>query len=583
MQPLKERPIDVWKTLINGPRNDFPRGPAPDSALLWRPWTLALLLLACLAPRAIAAWNWDVLWSDSVHYLRASVALEHGDLDRGFAEFGLNIFPLILIPLRHLGVDWQIAGKWFSVLMATCTVLPLWGWLRRMFDDRLALIACLVYALHGKLIAISPLIVRDSTYWFLLVLTLYYFWRAVGELRMRLFLAAGMALTLSIFTRTEGWLLLVPLLGWSAYRWWTAKYLPSPPAPLPRTGEGSCFWTGPKKRLQAEGRPKAVGATAGSVRIRLAAGILLCLAVVPATVTVLNCTWLREHPRWEFFRTAHLRIAVAWLNKTAKTNLPVPPEDVAPPEPPAVMLDQYTPSGTLTFKFLERLAKACTWIGGLLLLTGLARGWRILLRPEHLALGCMNLLLLITSRIRYGTVGLDSRYFMPLVIVAIPWMALGLEGLVAAACHWFQRRAEVSPRALYALAGGLIALAVVCSLVDGPLPAAACMRKHAALGRWIYDRAGPEPAVAGNLDVLDTFYAHGHLVDFLTPGDCLLARMPAALAERKADAVVLWNDEHLARERFAVIGERVADRCGYHRVDAKELPAAENELMVFVR
>ncbi len=136
---------------------------------------------------------------------------------------------------------------------------------------------------------------------------------------------------------------------------------------------------------------------------------------------------------------------------------------------------------------------------------------------------------------------------------------------------------------MYALAGGLIALAVVCSLVDGPLPAAACMRKHAALGRWIYDRAGPEAAVAGNLDVLDTFYAHGHLVDFLTPGDCLLVPMPAALAERKADAVVLWNDEHLARERFAVIGERVADRCGYHRVDAKELPAAENELMVFVR
>jgi hypothetical protein len=195
----------------------------------------------------------------------------------------------------------------------------------------------------------------------------------------------------------------------------------------------------------------------------------------------------------------------------------------------------------------------------------------------------MNLLLLITSRIRYGTVGLDSRYFMPLVIVAIPWMALGLEGLVAAACRWFQRRTESSPRALYALAGGLIALAVVCSLVDGRLPAAACMRKHAALGRWIYDRAGPEPAVAGNLDVLDTFYAHGRLVDFLTPCDCLLAPMPAALTERKADAVVLWNDEHLARERFAVIGERVADRCGYHRVDAKELPAGENELMVFVR
>ncbi len=90
-----------------------------------------------------------------------------------------------------------------------------------MFDDRLAVIACLVYALHGKLIAISPLIIRDSTFWFLLVLTLYYVWRAVGELRIGFFLAAGVALTLAVHTRTEGWLLLIPLLGWGACRWST--------------------------------------------------------------------------------------------------------------------------------------------------------------------------------------------------------------------------------------------------------------------------------------------------------------------------------------------------------------------------
>ena len=42
----------------------------------------------------------------------------------------------MLIPLRHLGIDWQIAAKWFSVLDGHVTVVPLWAWLRRMFDDR---------------------------------------------------------------------------------------------------------------------------------------------------------------------------------------------------------------------------------------------------------------------------------------------------------------------------------------------------------------------------------------------------------------------------------------------------------------
>ncbi len=145
-----------------------------------------------------------------------------GDFKNGFAEFGLNIYPLMLIPLRHLGVDWQIAGKWFSVLVATLAVVPLWGWLRRMFDDRTALLACLVYALHGKLIAISPLIIRDSTFWLLLATALYFLWRAVNELRLAYYLAAGASFTLAVYTRTEGWLLLIPLLGWTASRWTTA-------------------------------------------------------------------------------------------------------------------------------------------------------------------------------------------------------------------------------------------------------------------------------------------------------------------------------------------------------------------------
>jgi hypothetical protein len=544
-----------------------------------RPWIIAVLLLACLVPRAVAAWNWDVLWGDSLHYRYASLCLEQGDFEQGFAEFGLHFYPLLLIPLRHLGIDWQIAGKCFSVLVASFTVLPLWGWLRRMFDDRLAVMACLVYALHGKLITISPLIIRDSTFWFLLVLTLYYVWRAVGELRIGFFLAAGLALTLAVHTRTEGWLLLIPLLGWGACRW----------------------------------------ATARGKRVRLVAGVLLCIAVVPAAVTAVNFTWLREHPRWEFLRTSHLQLAVGWWNSASGMHVPAPcldrvtpgqdaaeqtypspvtatspaatPARKAPPPFPSILVPAFvppelsTPGWILTFKLVERLAKGCTWVGGLLLLVGLACGWRIFLRPEHLTLLCSNLLLLVITRIRYGTAGLDLRYFMPMVIVGVPWMALGLEYLIAAARRWFQRRGELSPRALRILAGSLIAVAVTCSLLDAPMPAAAYMRKHAALGRWIYDRAGPEPAIAGNLDHLsiETFYSHGHVVGIVWPRDCLLVPMPVALTQRRADVVMLWNEENIAREHLAIIEQRITGYCGYRRIDAQELPAGKDELMVFVR
>jgi hypothetical protein len=573
----KERFMQAWEAVLASPRDDFPRGPAPGPALPGRPWTVALLLAACLVPRAVAAWNWDVLWGDSLHYRFASIALEQGNFDLGFAEFGLNIYPLILIPLRHLGIDWEIAGKSFGVLVASLAVLPLWGWLRRMFDDRLAVIACLVYALHGKLIAISPLILRDSTFWLLLALVLYYVWRAVGELRIRFFLAAGAALTLAVHTRTEGWLLVIPLLGWGACRW----------------------------------------SSAAGKRARLAVGILLCLGVIPAAMTAVNATWLRAHPRWELLRTTHLQMAVDWWNSASGMNVPGPrPEDAAPnpynvppphesvgnglrPVPSAsvppsperdgaetlqIPPEQSTPGWLLTFKFLERLAKGCTWIGSFLLLVGLACGWRIFLRPEHLTLFCMNLLLLAISRIRYWTGGLDLRYFMPMVIVGVPWMALGLQHVLAAARLLFEKRGKLSPRALKILAGSLIAVGVTCSFLDGPMSAAAYMRKHAALGRWVGQHAGPERAVAGSLNhlALDTFYAKGHVVGTFQPRDCLAATMPAAVAGRRADIVVLWNEENFAPEYLARIDERIT-RYGYRRVDAKQLPAGENELLVFLR
>ena len=494
--------MDAWDALLAGPRGDFPRGPAAGPALPWRPGVIALLLLACLVPRLAAAWNWDVLWGDSLRYRYASILLEQGDYEHGFAEFGLNIYPLLLIPLRHLGIDWQIAGKYFSVLAASLTVLPLWGWLRRMFDDRLAILACLVYALHGKLIAISLLIIRDSTFWLLLALTLYYLWRAIGELRIAFFLAAGAALTLAVHTRlnsASGMHLQAP----------SSESMLPPPAKS----------TSPKDKPDTE-KPE-----------------------------------------------------------TKTTQAPFPSILLPPVVPP----EQIAPGWKLTFKLLERLAKAFTWVGAVLLLIGLIGSWRIFLRPEHLTLFGMNLLLLVIARIRYWSAGLDLRYFMPIVIVGLPWMALGIEHSIAAVRRVFERRRKLSPVALRILAGSLIAAAVAASLLDGPM-AAANMRTRAAVGRWIRDHAGPEPAVAGNLDnlTLDTYYANARVVAIFWPRDCLIVPLPSVLRERTPEVVVLWNQENIAPEYLAMIEERVG-ACGYRHIDPKELPAGKNELMVFVR
>ena len=134
------------------------------------------------------------------------------------------------------------------------------------------------------------------------------------------------------------------------------------------------------------------------------------------------------------------------------------------------------------------------------------------------------------------------------------------------------------------LAASLIVAGALCSFLDGPMSAAAYMRKHAAIGRWVLRHAGPAPAIAGTLNhlTLDTYYSNGHVVGSYPLADCLLVPMRAAIAQRNADVVVLWNEENVPREYFAMIAERVT-YCGYRRVNANELPVGENEVMVFVR
>jgi 4-amino-4-deoxy-L-arabinose transferase-like glycosyltransferase len=554
--------------------------------------TVALLLLACFVPRAVAAWNWDVLWGDTLHYVHASLALERGDFKNGFAEFGLNIYPLMLIPMRHLGVDWQIAGKWFSVLVATLAVVPIWGWLRRMFDDRTAVLACLVYAWHGKLIAISPLIIRDSTFWFLLATTLYFLWRAVNELRFSYYLAAGAGLTLAAYTRTEGWLLLIPLVGWTASRWM---------------------------------------ATAGA-RTRLAAGAIACLAVLPASLVVVNATWLRDQPRWEILRENHWQIVLDWWTKAdvAKATAPhaesqsapsatteqgtklsvvqqagsakpdhanpqAEKSDAAQKPPPvqsiilpaALPVEKTAPLWLLTFKLLERTAKGFTWVGSLLLLIGIAANWRTFLRPEHLTMLAMNVVLLIVSGIRYRSAGLDLRYFMPMVIVGLPWMALGARYLVGGALGLLPRLRRRSYAVQRAVVVGIATILIVCSLLDAPLSAAAHMRRHAAIGRWIRDHSRTPPTLAGNIDIddmaLDVFYSHGKFVGTVGPRECLLVPSPELIANRSADFLVFWNSEDLKHEQLALIDERITSYGGYLRVPSSDLPAIENEVLLFRR
>lgn len=546
----------------------FP-GPATPPA---RYWLLLALLGICLLSRAWVAYRWQILWPDSVVYLEISQALEKGDVDRAFRDLGVNIYPVILMWLRRTGADWIVIGQCWSVLTATLTVLPLFGWARRHFNDQVATVACLLYTVHPVLLGYSPAIIRDPTYWLLFACSLYFSWRAVMELRWWLFLAAGAALTLTVYTRFEGVLLFLVLGLWSAWRF----------SAIP------------------------------GLRRRLVLGLSACLAVLPLSVIGVNLTLFREHPRWELGRSsqveAHLSQLLSCANTAgSSTALPAAPA-VRPPleskrsdatgfsssaaeqiggdvrDEPSVGGPAHKLSALeVTRKVLLRLIKAYTYSCGVLTLVGLCC-WRYdTLRRDHLPLMLQNLLLMALIWGYYWVHGgIDIRYFLPIVIVSLPYMALGLLqvadwALSLARAYWanLERR---RPAVIFSLS---IVVAVAGAPNVAP-PALTLIRQQTELGRWILDRVGPGQVVVGP--------QYTHLVEYFCRGQvvpvCLGTATDRATFVRTVDAYhpkvfFLWDDSY-NRTIPIPFAQQACAALGYQQVAPSELPGNCRTVAVFI-
>lgn len=169
------------------------------------------IMLLCVLVRAAAAWSYDTISADGAYFIRAARAIQAGDLKLAFAHRGFNLYPLILVELNSLGLSYELAAKIWGVAAATLTLLPLWGMFRRQFGEQIGACAAFLYAVHPGLIEWSVDPIRDSTFWFLFSSALYCSVRAMRSAAWPWFVSAGAAIAAATLTRTEGWLLLIPL------------------------------------------------------------------------------------------------------------------------------------------------------------------------------------------------------------------------------------------------------------------------------------------------------------------------------------------------------------------------------------
>ena len=451
---------------------------------------LAGLLTLCLVPRAIMAWRMPGICPDAVFYIRLGKAIDLGHFQEALGQIHFNIFPFILSFLHRLGLSWETAGTAWGVFISTCTVLPLYGWISRAFSRRVAIAACILYAVHSELIRWSVEIIRDSTFWFLLVLSLYLVWRAVTELRWTWFLAAGTAIALACLTRFEGLVLFVPLVGWS---WRRAR-------------EGDVC------------------------RGRLVAACLLCASIYPLSLLLINA--LVFHGRTtDLVRLRTAALAQDWaqesltgrpsLERQSRTDL------LAPPSP-----------AKMARRFLTGMIRGLTPLYLLAILAGItawhrhpAYGSSIGFQPVERSIGfqpvkldtgratftlaCAAALILVAVWVHlYWSHEAGPRYFFPIVLMAAPLAGRGLLQISAGLANRVRRRHS----AWAALLAGAAPLAAVL-VVNLSVAWGGDLRTRAApvnLGHWVQAQYGSATRMFGpdGITQVVNYYAQGKCESF---------------------------------------------------------------------
>jgi hypothetical protein len=165
---------------LSGFPDDFVRPTPVRRVFKRRGWLLALLVVTALLPRLVMAWKVDILTEDGPIYVYAAMQLERGNWEAAFRDgnLGLNLYPVVLEGLHGFGLPWELAGRLWGTLMATLVVLPMFGWVRRQFNDQIGVVACLLYAAHPGLIERSPEMLRCPSFWLLFMAALYFLWQA---------------------------------------------------------------------------------------------------------------------------------------------------------------------------------------------------------------------------------------------------------------------------------------------------------------------------------------------------------------------------------------------------------------------
>jgi 4-amino-4-deoxy-L-arabinose transferase-like glycosyltransferase len=135
------------------------------------------VFLAGFLVRLFAFFNTYIVNQDGAYYIHQAKALFFNQFESltSCALPYLSNYPFFIAGAYALFNDWEVAAKSVSIFFGTITLIPIYLLLKRFFDERISILATLIFAFTPVLVSRSVDVVKGPVYWFFLVLGLLFY------------------------------------------------------------------------------------------------------------------------------------------------------------------------------------------------------------------------------------------------------------------------------------------------------------------------------------------------------------------------------------------------------------------------
>ncbi len=179
------------------------------------PVTLStLLLVGAFILRYIKVVQDTVIAHDGILYIKMAKIVASGDLGKMSDYSFFNLYPVLIALAQPIFGDWELSGRMASAILGALTIIPLFLMVRKMIDQKVALLVSFLYMIGPHFVEYSSDVLREPSLWFFSITALWLAWEGMGGRKWYLLSLSGLFTGLAIFTRIEGIAIFILILSW---------------------------------------------------------------------------------------------------------------------------------------------------------------------------------------------------------------------------------------------------------------------------------------------------------------------------------------------------------------------------------